>query len=54
MKYILFCGQEDNFQTRSILIPYDKYLLREDLIKDFDILRKHSKAQTFMIGEKKF
>jgi len=27
VKYILFCIQESNFQTRSMLIPYDKIML---------------------------
>jgi hypothetical protein len=49
-KYILYCAQDANFQTRSMLIPYDKYLLCDDLVKNFDVLRKHSKEQTFIIA----
>ena len=32
-----------------MLIPYNKYLLCDDLIKDFDILRKYCKSQIFVI-----
>ena len=35
-EYILFCSQQANFQTRSMLIPYDKYLLCEELKNDFE------------------
>lgn len=49
-KYILFCSQEANFQTRSMLIPYDKYLKSNDLIENFHILRKYSKPQIFCIN----
>ena len=53
-KYILFCAQQANFQSRTMLIPYDKYLLCEKLIKDFDILRKHSKPMTFVIDHQNY
>jgi hypothetical protein len=53
-KYILFCAQEANFQTRSMLIPYDKYLMCDNLIKDFDILRKHSKSHIFVIDDQNY
>lgn len=39
-KYILFCGQEGNFQTRSMLIPVD--LLPPHRLLDFEVLRKHA------------
>ena len=42
VKYILFCIQESNFQTRSMLIPYDKIMLCEERVKDLEILRSHA------------
>ena len=48
-KYILFCAQEANFQSRTMLIPYDEYLLCPDLMKDLDILRNESTNKIFII-----
>lgn len=49
--YILFCSQDANFQTRTMLIPYDKYLQCQQLIKDLDILRNNSTNKTFLIND---
>ena len=44
-EYILFLGQECNFQTRSILVPAKEFLqVRGD---DYDILKKHSFPHNF-------
>lgn len=48
-KYILFCAQEANFQTRSMLIPYDAYLENKNLQKKLDILRRNSFARNFSL-----
>lgn len=40
-EYILFCAQDANFQTRSMLIPYNKYLQCPTLIKQLDELKKY-------------
>ena len=50
----MFCSQAANFQTRSMLIPYDKYLLCDELKKDFIILQKHSKSHKFNINGKEY
>jgi len=42
-KYILFCAQEANFQTRSMLIPYDLIMKCEPRKHDLEILRDNSK-----------
>lgn len=42
-RYVLYCGQEANFQTRSMLIPYDKVLSDQELKHDLEMLRKHAK-----------
>lgn len=42
-KYILYCAQEANFQTRSMLIPYDLIMKCEHRVKDLEVLRAHSK-----------
>ena len=41
-KYILFYSQEANFQTRSILVPYDLIMKCEQRVKDLDILRDNA------------
>ena len=41
-KYILYCSQESNFQTRSMLIPYDLIMKCPSRIADLEILRSHS------------
>lgn len=41
-KYILFCAQEANFQTRSMLIPYDLIMECEERRKDLEILRNNA------------
>jgi hypothetical protein len=46
--YILFCGQEARFQTRSILIPVGD--LPEDWKKDLDIMRTHARKIEFKEG----
>lgn len=53
-EYILFCSQEANFQTRSMLIPYDKYLLCKELQDDFAVLQKHSRSHKFKIKGKEY
>ena len=53
-KYILYCAQVANFQTRSMLVPYDKYLQCSDLVNDFDVLRSASKSCTFKIADKDY
>lgn len=52
MKYILYCAQEANFQTRSMLIPYE--LLPENRLADLSILKKHSKPHTFTFDGKDY
>ena len=47
-KYILYCAQEANFQTRSMLIPYDDIMRCGSRVKDLETLRSHaSKDVTF-------
>jgi hypothetical protein len=47
-KYILYCAQDANFQTRSMLIPYDDIMECENRVKDLEILRFHAvKNATF-------
>jgi predicted SprT family Zn-dependent metalloprotease len=41
-KYILYCGQEANFQTRSMLIPYDLIMKCEQRSNDIKILRENA------------
>lgn len=41
-KYILYCAQEANFQTRSMLIPYDLIMKCPERVKHLDILREHA------------
>jgi len=41
-KYILFCAQEGNFQTRSMLIPYDLFMKCEPRVADLKTLRDHA------------
>lgn len=40
--YILYCGQEANFQTRSMLIPYDLIIQDPKWVSNLQILRDHS------------
>ncbi len=42
-KYILFCAQEANFQTRSMLIPYDLISQCEERMRDLQCLRDNAK-----------
>jgi len=42
-KYILYCGQEGNFGTRSMLIPYDQYIKNPEREKNLEILRNYAK-----------
>ncbi len=41
-KYILYCGQLGNFQTRSMLIPYDEIMQCPERVADLQTLRDHS------------
>ncbi len=41
-KYILFCAQEANFQTRSMLIPYDLIMNNDNRVKDLQMLREEA------------
>lgn len=41
-KYILFCAQEANFQTRSMLIPYELIMKCPKRVKDLEVLRTHA------------
>lgn len=41
-KFILFCGQEANFQTRSMLIPYDLAQQSPEFVADLKLLREAS------------
>ncbi len=41
-RYILFCAQEANFQTRSMLIPYDLIMQCPERVKDLEVLRQHA------------
>jgi hypothetical protein len=41
-KYIWFCGQEANFRTRTMLIPYDLIMQCPERVKDLQVLRDHS------------
>ena len=40
-KYILYCAQEANFQTRSMLIPYDLIMKCEKRVQELQVLRQH-------------
>lgn len=40
-KYILYCAQEANFQTRSMLIPLDLIMKCEERVRDLQILRNY-------------
>lgn len=55
IKYILFCAQDCNFQTRSMLIPYDKIMQCDKRAQHIQILRDHSQHNvTFEQGSKKY
>ena len=41
-KYILYCAQEANFQTRSMLIPYDLIMKCPERVKDLQTLRENA------------
>lgn len=47
-KYILYCGQLCNFQTRSMLIPIDSVISNKNICEHFDVLRKHAKITTLI------
>jgi hypothetical protein len=40
--YILFIFQEANFQSRSMLVPFDKFISVEQRKRDYDLLKKES------------
>ena len=42
-KYILYCAQVANFQTRSMLIPHDLIMKCPKRVKNINTLREHSK-----------
>jgi len=46
-KYILFILQEGNTQSRSLLVPYDKFLCVENRKQDYEILKKHAKKYIY-------
>ena len=47
-KYILFCAQEANFQTRTILIPYEEFIkVRKE---DYELLKKYSRKNVNING----
>lgn len=52
-KYILFCSQCANFQTRSILIPYNLFIKCETRAKDLEFLRQKSEHNILMIRNNK-
>ena len=41
-KYILYCAQEGNFCTRSMLIPHDLIMKCEERVKDLQVLRDNA------------
>lgn len=41
-QYILFCSQDTDSRTKSIIIPVEKYLQSNSLINNFNMLRKHA------------
>jgi hypothetical protein len=49
-KYILFCAEEAHFQTRTMLIPYDKYWSNDSLFKWINNLLKISTCDIFTCG----
>lgn len=53
IKYILFCAQECNFLTRSLLIPYDLIITCEERVGDLDILRANAKKNVVFEHEGK-
>lgn len=53
-KYILYCGQDGNFQTRCMLIPYDKYMESPRLQEDLAVLRKNAKPHTFVFNDEEY
>jgi len=48
MKYILFVGQEANFCSRVILIPYEEFLKVRN--KDYELMKKHSQKSVMIDG----
>lgn len=52
-KYILFCAQSANFQTRSILIPYNLFIQCETRAKDLECLRQKSEHNILLIRNNK-
>lgn len=58
-KYILYCAQEANFQTRSMLIPYDLIMKCPQRVKDLELLREYCqrnipfthKDQTYVVDQ---
>lgn len=41
-KYILYCAQDANFCTRSMLISYDLIMKCEERVKDLEVLRANA------------
>lgn len=46
-KWILFCAQEAGFQTRSMLIPYSKYISNPRRVENLQTLKEHSGSRRF-------
>lgn len=42
IKYILYCAQESNFQTRSMLIPYDLIMQCLERVEHLQMLRENA------------
>lgn len=54
-KYILYCSQNGNFQTRSMLIPYDKIMNCQEGRNYIETLQKHSaKNIDFRYGDETY
>ena len=52
--YILFLGQEANFQTRSLLIPHEEFISVPKRKNDYEMLKRSSVSCSFMIEGKKY
>lgn len=58
-RYILYCSQEANFQTRSMLIPYDLIMKCQSRVEDLQVLRDNCcenvkfihREETFIIDQ---
>lgn len=53
-QYILYIGQDANFQSRSMLIPYNKLMINERGKHIYDLLKQNSHNTTITHKSKKY